>query len=98
MICSELTPNHNELALKSSYQLVADFYTTPAAGHNIMKHTVKPPDGTGNRPTCKQERNSLRMLPGGELIGTGSREDVFGAAADERMQAFIQGEIVGRRE
>ncbi|KAF5422990.1 MAG: hypothetical protein C5S44_03940 [Candidatus Methanocomedens sp.] len=98
MICSELTPNHNELALKSSYQLVADFYTTPAAGHNIMKHTVKPPDGTGNRPTCKQERNSLRMLPGGELIGTGSREDVSGAAVDERMQAFIQGEMVGRRE
>ncbi|KAF5418665.1 MAG: hypothetical protein C5S45_07940 [Candidatus Methanocomedens sp.] len=98
MICSELTPNHNELALKSSYQLVADFYTTPTAGHNIMKHTVKPPDGTGNSPSCKQERNSVRMLPGRELIGTGSREDVFGAAADERMQAFIQGEMVGRRE
>jgi len=64
MICSELTPNNNELALKSSYQLVADFYTTPAARHNIMKHTAKSPDGTGNRPPCKQERNSVHMLPG----------------------------------
>ena len=63
-----------------------------------MKHTAKPPDGTGNRPPCKQEHNSVHMLPGGELIGTGSREDVFGAAVDERMQAFIQGEMVGRRE
>ena len=63
-----------------------------------MKHTVKPPDGTGNRPPCRQERNSVRMLPGREVIWTGSREDVSGAAADERMQVFIQGEMMGRRE
>lgn len=35
------------------------------------------------------------MLPGGELIETISREDVFGGELDERMQAFIQGEDGG---
>jgi len=35
------------------------------------------------------------MLPDGELIETGSREDVFGGVVDERMQAFIQGKMVG---
>lgn len=34
------------------------------------------------------------MLLGGELIETGSMEDVFEGAADERTRAFIRGEMV----
>jgi len=58
------------------------------------------PDGRGvclshNINRVHQLTSSVLMLPGGELIETISRADVFGREVDERMKAFIQGKMVG---